>query len=64
VIEAILAAHRRVIEANGGRASSRGRVFGYPNLFVVDGAIVPAAISQNPSHTIAALVEHVAAHVV
>jgi len=50
--------------AASGVVDYRGRVFGYPNLFVVDGAIVPAAISRNPSHTIAALVEHVAAHVV
>ena len=95
VIEAIVAMHRRMSEATGGRPGSdlgwrlfrslltlhplggcrmaatpqagvvdhRGQVFGYPNLFVVDGAIVPVAIGRNPSHTIAALAEHVAAHV-
>ena len=94
-IAAILAMHRRMTEATGGRPGSdlgerllrtvltlhplggcrmaatpqegvvdhRGQVFGYPNLFVVDGAIVPVAIGRNPSHTIAALAEHVAAHV-
>jgi cholesterol oxidase len=40
-----------------------GRVFGHPNLFVVDGAIVPTPIGRNPSHTIAALAERIAAHV-
>jgi cholesterol oxidase len=96
VIEAILAMHRRLSEATGGRPGSDlgwrvfrslltlhplggcrmaatpesgvvnhlGQVFGYPNLFVVDGAIVPVAIGRNPSHTIAALAEHIASHVV
>ena len=95
VIEAILAMHRRMTEATGGRPGSDlgwrlfrslltlhplggcrmaatpeagvvnhlGQVFGYPNLFVVDGAIVPVAIGRNPSHTIAALAERIAAHV-
>jgi cholesterol oxidase len=38
-----------------------GRVFGYPNLHVVDGAILPTPIGRNPSHTIAALAERMAA---
>ena len=95
MIEAILAMHRRMSEATGGRPGSDlgwrlfrslltlhplggcrmaatpqagvvdhlGQVFGYPNLFVVDGAIVPVAIGRNPSHTIAALAERIAAHV-
>ncbi len=47
-----------------GVVNHLGEVFGYPNLFVVDGATVPVAIGRNPSHTIAALAEHIAAHVV
>jgi len=41
-----------------------GRVFGYPNLHIVDGSIVPSSVGRNPSHTIAALAERIAAHVV
>jgi cholesterol oxidase len=32
-------------------------VFGYRNLHVLDGAIVPRALGLNPSRTIAALAE-------
>ena len=41
-----------------------GQVFGYPNLHVVDGAILPMSVGRNPSHTIGALAERIAAHVV
>ena len=40
-----------------------GRVFGYPNLIVADGAIVPTPTVRNPSHTIAALAERMATQV-
>lgn len=40
-----------------------GRVHGYPNLIVADGAIVPTPTVRNPSHTIAALSERIAAHI-
>ena len=39
---------------------SFGEVFGYRNLSVADGAIVPVAVGANPSATIAALSEMVA----
>jgi cholesterol oxidase len=39
----------------------RGRVFGYDNLYVVDGAIVPRPLGVNPSRTIAALAERISA---
>jgi cholesterol oxidase len=49
--------------AEGGVVDHLGRVFGYPSLYVVDGAIVPTPIGRNPAHTIAALAERIAAHV-
>ena len=46
--------------AADGVVDHRGEVFGYPNLFVADGAIVPEALGVNPSRTIAALAERIA----
>ena len=43
-----------------GVVDADGRVFHYPNLYVVDGSIVPTAIGPNPSKTIGALAERVA----
>lgn len=95
VIEAILAVHRDITNATGGRLAPPlawnlfrnlmtlhplggcsmgstaadgvvdhvGQVFGYPNLYVADGAIVPTATGRNPAHTIAALAERIAAQV-
>jgi cholesterol oxidase len=92
VIEAILAMHRRLSEAGGGRlqvplywtllkalvtvhplggcrtgrsrddgvVDHTGQVYGYPNLFVCDGATIPRPIGHNPSMTIAALTERAA----
>jgi cholesterol oxidase len=52
------------MSAADGVVDHRGEVFGYPNLFVADGAIVPEAIGLNPSKTIAALAERIAALIV
>ena len=38
-----------------------GEVFGYPNLFVADGSVVPANLGVNPSLTITALSEYIMA---
>jgi cholesterol oxidase len=46
--------------ARDGVVDHRGEVFGYPNLYVADGAILPRPIGRNPSMTIAALAERVA----
>ena len=44
-----------------GVVDHKGEVFGYPGLYVCDGAIVPKALGLNPSRTIAALAERNAA---
>ncbi len=49
--------------AADGVVDHLGRVFGYTNLIVCDGAVVPTPTVRNPSHTIAALAERMAAHV-
>jgi cholesterol oxidase len=93
VIEAIIAMHKRLSEATGGRpwvpptwtlfknlitphplggcnmaatpaggvVDHRGEVFNYPRLYVADGAVIPEAIGLNPSRTIAAVAERIAA---
>ncbi len=50
--------------AQDGVVDHQGEVFGYRNLFVSDGAIVPRAIGHNPSKTIAALGERIAERIV
>ena len=50
--------------ATTGVVDHRGEVFGHPNLYVADGAILSAPTGRNPSMTIAALAERVAAMMV
>ena len=47
--------------ADQGVVDHRGEVFGYPGLYVCDGASVPYPIGRNPSMTIAAIAERSAA---
>ena len=42
-----------------GVADFTGKVYGYENLYVVDGSIVPANLGVNPSLTITALSEYI-----
>jgi len=47
--------------AADGVVDHRGEVFGYRNLYVSDAAILPRPVGRNPSLTIAALAERIAA---
>ena len=46
-----------------GVVDYQGRVFGYPNLYVADGSVVPGNLGVNPSLTITALAEHIMSQV-
>jgi cholesterol oxidase len=46
-----------------GVCDNKGRVYGYENMYVADGSIVPANLGVNPSLTITALSEYVMSHV-
>jgi cholesterol oxidase len=50
-------------DPESGVVNHLGHVWRYPNLIVADGAILPTSTGRNPSHTIAALAERIAAHV-
>ena len=50
--------------AKDGVVDHKGEVFGYRNLFVIDGGMIPEAVGVNPSRTIAALAEHAAGAIV
>ena len=43
-----------------GVVNQLGEVWGYPDLLVADGSIIPSALSVNPSMTISALAERIA----
>ena len=49
--------------SSNGVVNHLGEVFGHERLYVADGAIVPEAVGLNPSRTIAALAERIAAHI-
>lgn len=46
-----------------GVCDYRGKVFGYSNMFVVDGSVVPANLGVNPSLTITALSEYICSNI-
>jgi cholesterol oxidase len=47
-----------------GVVNEFGQVWNYPGLYVSDGSIIPTALAINPSATISALSERIAAHMV
>ena len=51
---------RTGVDALDGVVDHRGQVFGYPGLYVMDGATLRGAVGRNPSLTIAALAERAA----
>ena len=50
--------------AHDGVVDSYGRVFGAEGLYVADGSIMPGPVGANPSLTIAAMAERIAAAMV
>ena len=44
-------------DARRGVVDDHGEVFGWPNMFVADGSVMPGPVGANPSLTIAALAE-------
>jgi cholesterol oxidase len=46
-----------------GVVDAHQRAFGYENLLVCDGSVIPANVGVNPSLTITALAEHAMTHV-
>jgi cholesterol oxidase len=48
-------------DVSDGVVNHRGEVFGYPNLYVADGSIIPESVGLNPSRTIGAVAERIAA---
>ncbi|HJX84228.1 MAG TPA: GMC family oxidoreductase, partial [Candidatus Angelobacter sp.] len=47
-------------DASTGVVDHTGQVFGYKNLYIADGSIVPTSVGFNPSRTIGALAERIA----
>ena len=58
------AAARWAQTAHEGVVDAYGRVFGADGLYVADGSIMPGPVGANPSLTIAAMAERIAAGMV
>jgi cholesterol oxidase len=46
-----------------GAVDENSQVFNYPNLYVVDGSVIPTSLGVNPALTIAAIAEKVSASI-
>jgi cholesterol oxidase len=52
------------VDPRDGVVDAHGRVFGADGLYVADGSIMPGPVGANPSLTIAAMAERIAAGIV
>ena len=50
-------------DSSEGVINDKNQVFGYPNLYVVDGSMIPANLGVNPSLTITAMAEYAMSHI-
>ena len=50
-------------DRDSGVVDKHGKVFGYDNMYIADGSIVPANLGVNPSLTITALAEYVMSNI-
>jgi cholesterol oxidase len=51
------------LSADDGVVDPKSRAFGYEDLYIVDGSVIPANLGVNPSLTITAMAEHAMSHV-
>ena len=51
------------LTAEDGVVDPQSRAFGYDDLYIVDGSVIPANLGVNPSLTITAMAEHAMTHV-
>jgi cholesterol oxidase len=59
----ILGGCRMADTPDKGVVDCNGEVFGYPNLYVADGSVIPANLGVNPSLTITAVSEYIMSQV-
>jgi cholesterol oxidase len=50
------------LDPEDGVVDPKSRAFGYDDLYVVDGSVIPANLGVNPSLTITAMAEHAMSH--
>jgi cholesterol oxidase len=55
---------RMAVDKSDGVIDSNCQVFGNPNLYIVDGSVIPSPLGVNPSLTIAAIAERASDYIV